>query len=578
MSETMRVAFGLVGGLALFLFGMNMMSDSLQKVAGEKMKKVLGLLTKNPLLGVISGALVTAVLQSSSATTVMAIGFVSSGLISLPQAISVIFGANIGTTMTAQIIAFNISDYIYPVIFIGFLIQFLAKKEKIKYTGQAILSFGLLFLGIDTMGNVMEPLASSQVFINLIDQVKDVPALGVLVGLCMTLVVQSSSATIAVLQNFASTAGPDGVTSIIGLTGAIPILLGDNIGTTITAILASIGQSRNAKRTALAHCTFNVTGTLIFIWIVKPYAKLIQYISPSGPEVEVISRQIANAHTCFNVTMTILWLPFLWLMVKIVMKMLPLKDYERSAVTILDEGLMHQPVSALHLVFGEIINASDKVSAMFASLKGVRLKNVDETLGNVRQDAEIIANQGEAISDYLAKMFAKGVLTEHQAADTTGLMMVVNDMERISGLCGQLSSNILKSQEGRNGYSKDALKEISGLFEVMAELYDNVHKCLVSGDSYCAGKATILKEKLIDESERIRTAHMKRVSKGQCHADLTVSLNELLHDVERIGNTCLDLVDMTTSDINFGKFLIDRNKQNKENYKDAAKARLQPEG
>ena len=173
MNETIRVAFGLIGGLALFLFGMNMMSDSLQKVAGEKMKKVLAMLTRNPLLGVISGALVTAVLQSSSATTVMAIGFVSAGLISLPQAISVIFGANIGTTMTAQIIAFNISDYIYPIIFIGFIIQFVAKSEKLKYIGQAVLAFGLLFLGIETMGNVMKPLADSPFFVNALspDQV-----------------------------------------------------------------------------------------------------------------------------------------------------------------------------------------------------------------------------------------------------------------------------------------------------------------------------------------------------------------------------------------------------------------------
>lgn len=211
------------------------------------MKSILSLLTKNPVMGVLAGALTTAVLQSSSATTVMAIGFVSAGLMSLPQAISIILGANIGTTMTAQIIAFKISDYIYVFIFIGFLLSFIMKSQKAKNIGQTIFAFGLLFLGIETMGSVMKPLASSPFFVDLIGKVADIPVLGIAVGTLMTLVVQSNSATIAVLQNFASQAGPDGVTSIIGLAGAIPILLGDNIGTTITALLACVGQSKDAK-------------------------------------------------------------------------------------------------------------------------------------------------------------------------------------------------------------------------------------------------------------------------------------------------------------------------------------------
>ena len=278
MNSTLEVIFGLLGGLAVFIFGMNMMSDCLQKAAGEKMKRILALLTKNPILGVLAGALTTAVLQSSSATTVMAIGFVSAGLMNLPQAISIILGANIGTTMTAQIIAFKLSDYIYAIIFIGFIISFVVKSERAKNIGQTIFAFGLLFLGIETMGSVMKPLASSPILTDMIEQVSHIPVLGVAVGTLMTLVVQSSSATIAVLQNFAEQPGPDGVSSILGLVGAIPILLGDNIGTTITALLASIGQTKDAKRTALAHCIFNISGCFLFIWFVKPYAALIQYI------------------------------------------------------------------------------------------------------------------------------------------------------------------------------------------------------------------------------------------------------------------------------------------------------------
>lgn len=295
MNDTVKTIFGLIGGLALFLYGMNSMSDALQKTAGGKMKKILSFLTKNPIMGALAGALVTAVLQSSSATTVMAIGFVSAGLMTLPQAISVIFGANIGTTMTAQLLAFKISNYIYPLIFIGFMINFVCKKEKNKNVGMAIFSFGLLFEGIEIMGGVMKPLAGSPFFVDMMAKVADVPILGVLLGAVMTLVVQSSSATIAVLQNFASQPGPDGVTSVMGLAGAIPILLGDNIGTTITALLASVGQSKNAKRTAVAHSVFNITGSAVFIFLIPLLSKFVQYISPKGNEVDVIARQAAIA-------------------------------------------------------------------------------------------------------------------------------------------------------------------------------------------------------------------------------------------------------------------------------------------
>ena len=221
MSEAAQIIFGLLGGLAIFLFGMNMMSESLQKAAGDKMRKILGVLTVNPVMGVLAGAVTTAVLQSSSATTVMVIGFVSAGLMSLKQGISVILGANIGTTMTAQLLAFNISDYIFIIIFVGFIVSFVVKSEQVKNIGATIFAFGLLFEGIEIMGSVMEPLATSPVFISMIDRVSDIPVLGVGVGTLMTLVVQSSSATIAVLQNFAEQAGPDGVTSIIGLQGCL---------------------------------------------------------------------------------------------------------------------------------------------------------------------------------------------------------------------------------------------------------------------------------------------------------------------------------------------------------------------
>lgn len=322
MHEILQVGMGLLGGLAIFLYGMSTMSGSLQQAAGERMRSILATMTRNPLVGVLAGAVATAVLQSSSATTVMAIGFVSAGLMNLRQAIPIIMGANIGTTITAQLIAFKLSDYVLAFVFAGFVIMSLAKNERRKLGGKALFGFGLLFVGIDTMGSVMKPLAENPVFTDMIAQVSGVPILGVLVGTLMTVVVQSSSATIAVLQNFASTPGADGA-SLIGLQGAIPILLGDNLGTTITALLAAIGQSRDAKRVALSHCIFNLSGCLLFVWLIGPFASVVAALSPAGPEVQVIARQIANAHTLFNVTMTVLWLPCVSLMVRIVMALLP---------------------------------------------------------------------------------------------------------------------------------------------------------------------------------------------------------------------------------------------------------------
>ena len=434
--EMVSTIAGLLGGLAVFIYGMNLMSEGLQKAAGEKMKKILSVLTKNPLVGMLAGALVTAVLQSSSATTVMVIGFVSAGLMTLPQAISVIFGANIGTTMTAQIIAFSIDDFIWPIVFIGFVLYFFPKKEQLKNIGQTIFAFGLLFVGISTMSSVMKPLAGSAVFVHLIEQVAHIPALGVLVGTLMTLVVQSSSATIAVLQNFASQPMADGVTSMLGLSGAIPILLGDNIGTTITALLASVGQSRNAKRTALAHCVFNITGTFIFIWFVPWYAKFIQFISPKGPEIQVISRQIANAHTCFNITNTLLWLPLIPLMVKIVMTILPesKKDLAEKPLyepRYLDNNVLQQPEAAIRLATMEMTRITEYVSDMAEKAKQAFLHEDKDAMKQVDQLEDIVDILQDRVTGYLSSLCKTGILTQNQSARVSGMIRAVSDIERV---------------------------------------------------------------------------------------------------------------------------------------------------
>ncbi len=557
MNEKIQIAFGLLGGLAIFIYGMNMMSECLQKAAGGKMRSILALLTKNPVMGVLAGALTTAVLQSSSATTVMAIGFVSAGFMNLPQAISIIIGANIGTTMTAQIIAFKLSDYIYAIIFVGFIISFLVESEKVKNIGQTIFAFGLLFLGIETMGSVMKPLADSPVFTEMIARVSDVPILGVAVGTLMTLVVQSSSATVAVLQNFASQAGPDGVTSVIGLAGAIPILFGDNIGTTITAVLASIGQTKDAKRTAVAHCVFNISGTFLFIWFVGPFAKLIQMISPKGPEIEVISRQIANTHTIFNCVMTLVWVPLIWLMVKIVMRIIPdgrKEQYSLSEPLYLDEKLLGQPTAALQLVAKEVLHCSEIVRDMIRQTREALKNEEKKEIEDVHCKLDAVKSLHARITQYLTDLFASGSLNEEQASQSAGIMYVLSDVDRMGILCGEVAGGIKEKMEKKYKYSKEAMKDLGKSLELIETMYSEVLEAIVSGKLEHAKELVKKREKVMELDISMRKAHMSRVSKGKCDASLTAPFNSILYSIDRMGNSCVNIADTVQGQLELNSF------------------------
>ena len=558
MNDAFQITFGLLGGLAIFIFGMNMMSESLQKAAGEKMKKILGILTVNPVMGVLAGTIATAVMQSSSATTVMVIGFVSAGLMTLKQGISVILGANIGTTMTAQLLAFNISDYIFVIIFVGFIVSFVFKSEKIKSIGQTIFAFGLLFEGIQIMSSVMKPLAASPVFINMIDHVSGMPVLGVLVGTLMTLVVQSSSATIAVLQNFAAQAGPDGVSSIIGLAGAIPVLLGDNIGTTITALLACIGQSRDAKRTALAHCTFNITGAFLFIWFVKPYAHFIQAISTKGPEVEVIARQIANAHTIFNITMTLIWLPLIWLLVKIVVKILPYKEKnskQKEVPIFLDPRLISQPAVAMEMVAREILRCSGMVEQMIHRLNHAIERQDLRRVDSILRQAVVVRKLYDNIVSYLSSLFSSGSMTEEQATQTAGMMYILSDIERTDALCTEATESLQSILEKKHKLSPEAVEDLCRGLQIIEDMYQNVLEVIRTGNGEDARKIVHKKDNVLDLTLKLRKNHMKRVKQGACDAEMTSDFTRILHSFDRIGNSCANIADAALTGVSFESVL-----------------------
>lgn len=555
MNENVKVVFGLIGGLALFLFGMNSMSDALQKAAGEKMKKILGFLTRNPIMGALAGALVTAVLQSSSATTVMVIGFVSAGLMSLPQAISVIFGANIGTTMTAQLMAFKISNYIYPIIFIGFMLNFVGKKEKVKNIGMVIFSFGLLFEGIEIMGEVMKPLAGSPVFVDLMGKVSSVPVLGVVLGAVMTLVVQSSSATIAVLQNFASQAGPDGVSSVIGLTGAIPILLGDNIGTTITALLASIGQSKNAKRTAIAHSIFNISGSCVFVFLIPWFAKFVQFISPKGNEVDVISRQIANAHTTFNIVCTLVWLPLIPLMVKIVTTIIRGDDKVQKTAfepKYLDMKVVEQPAAAMVLVSKELNRLSELAESLLTGLKAsLTADKTSETYLHFKENLEIVQHLQESVSDYITRLFSSGNLTEQQSEYTAGLLFINNCIQRIAERCGDVDKICMEISDSGKVLTKEASAEMENCIDVTSQLLDKAMEAVRHGDSSAAESVFKNKKKMQKAEKKFNKAHLNRVKNNLCDASMTGYFSGIIYNIDRMADNCVGIAEEACDNVTF---------------------------
>lgn len=551
-TEILQIILALFGGLALFIYGMNFMSEGLQKAAGEKMKNILALLTKNVFIGVLAGAVTTAVLQSSSATTVMVIGFVSAGLMNLPQAISIILGANIGTTITAQLVAFKVGDYAWAFVIAGFIMYFfIANREKIVNIGQVIFGFGILFVGLNIMGDAMEPLSQAPEFAALMLKVSDIPALGVIVGAILTAIIQSSSASIAVLQNLASTAGPDGVTSIIGLVGAIPILFGTNIGTTITALLASIGGTANAKRTAIAHTIFNLGGTLLFIWFTPYIAEFIAAISPSGDELDTISRQIANAHLSFNVATTIVFLPLIGLLVKLVTKLIPDHDSEKDPMQplYLDYNVLEQPFVAIHLATRELSRMAEITVEMMVESKKAFLGNDSKAAAEVMKYEDWVNNLQDMITQYLASIFSVETVSEHQAATISGLMHIVSDIEHIGDDCKNITEFALEKIENGYEFSDTACAEIYSCFDHGQKMVVESIEALKNGDLELA-KSVKRQEKVLNEMELVlRKKHLDRLNNKLCSPEFTVMYTDVVHNIEKIGDSCDNIANVVLDDI-----------------------------
>lgn len=435
--DWVNMGMGLFGGLALFLFGMEQMADALKAVAGERMKDILGKLTTNRFMGAITGAFVTAVIQSSSVTTVLVVGFITAGLMSLAQSVGVIMGANIGTTITAQIVAFKVTKAAMLMIGVGFFMILGSKKDKIKQYGAMVMGLGMIFFGMSVMSDAMKPLRSYEPFLDLMTTMEN-PLIAILVSAGFTGLIQSSSATTGIVIVMASQ-------GFISLPMGIALAFGANIGTCVTALLASIGKPREAVRAGLVHVLFNVAGVLLWLGLIPPLAAFVASISPSYPDLTGTERlaaeaprQIANAHTIFNVANTLIFIWFTGHLARLVERLVPDKPLEEDVGAIvkpkyLDEALLSTPSLALDRVRLEILHMGEKVDAMLKDILPAIVNRDRESLTEIERLDDSVDLLHSKILGYMGKI-SKGTLTDIQTAEFLRLMEAVNDLENIGDI------------------------------------------------------------------------------------------------------------------------------------------------
>jgi phosphate:Na+ symporter len=530
-----KMIFQLLGGLGLFVYGMKLMGDGLQKAAGEKLKRLLEILTSNRFFAVLVGAGVTAIIQSSSATTVMTVGFVNAGLMNLFQAAGVIMGANIGTTMTAQLIAFKLSDIAPFILAIGAALVLFSKKKKNKDIGEIVLGFGILFVGMSMMENSMRPIRELEGFKSLILSLGKHPIMGVFVGLGMTAIVQSSSATIGILMALAANNG-------ISLAVALPILYGDNMGTCITALLASIGTTKNAKRAALLHFIFNATGTIMFMLAFNFVLKIVPMFGGN------MQRQIANAHTMFNLSNVFIQIWFIGTLVKIVNKLVPGEDEKSSALLLqfLDRRLLETPSIAVGQVVKEIVRmgklSSENLSnAMFGFL------NSDEKLMSLVIEQETTVNYLEReITGYMVAL-SNTPLSEHQSEIITSLFHVVNDIERIGDHAENLGELAKIRMDRKLNLSEKAISDVTYMYETVKYCVDNAIAALENSDLESARKAMEVEDKIDAMEKQLKNDHITRLNKFECTPAGGSVYLELLTNLERVGDHSNNIAQMVVN-------------------------------
>ena len=516
---------GIFGGLGLFLYGMNLMSDGLENIAGEKLKSILEKITSNRVMGVFVGTIVTAIIQSSSATTVMVVSFVNAGLMSLSQATGVILGSNIGTTITAQMVSFKL-EVVAPIfIGAGVILSMLAKKKKIKDIAYICVGFGILFLGMGMMSSSMKPVADLPIFKDFIISVGNNPLLGVVVGIIMTAILQSSSATTGILVALASV-------GTISMKVAFPMVLGCNIGTCVTAILASLTANRTAKKAALLHLLFKISGTILFLPFASQVVKIVEVITPDH-----VGRQVANAHTIFNIVITIVMLPVASYFVKLVNRILPDKeedDNEEGAIY-LDRKLLETPSVASGQVIKETIRMANKAKENLELSMNAFIDGNEEYIEKVYKNENIINTLEKEITEYLVELSQHNIPKE-DAKLVSEAYHAVNDLERI----GDHSKNIveLASLKLQNNIevSGDALVEVKEIFNLAIEAVGLAIKSYESQEDIHDPLVDEIEEKIDTLEKKFRENNISRLNAKKCTANSGVIFFDLLSNLERIGD------------------------------------------
>ncbi len=525
----MYIFINLIGGLGLFLYGMSIMGEGLQKSTGPKLEKAIELLTSNVVMGVLVGAIVTGIIQSSGATTVMVVGFVNAGIMTLYQAIGIIMGANIGTTVTAQLVSFDVSILSSVAVGIGIVLYMIGLKAKptLKNISEILIGFAILFIGMRFMKDAVAPLSQYPFIRRILAEITNQPILALLAGFLMTTCLQSSSASMGILIALASQ-------GLMPLSGALPILYGDNIGSCTTSLLSSIGTNRNAKRAALMHLCFNIIGTLLFMFILnKPITMIVKSLDPND-----ISRQIANSHTLFNLVNVIILLPFSKYIVKLAMLIIPDRgneDNDNKIIKFLDERMLETPSIAFGNTMKEVLRmGKNSKKSLVYSMNSI-LQKSENDLDLIFEKEKIVNEQQRKILDYLIKLSNK-TLDNKMRFSLDLLFHTVNDIERV----GDLSENIAELAKwainSNTEFSYSARDEILEIYNKVLKCYELALNAMTDNNIDFANEVLKIENEIDMLEKAYKNKHMERINYNSCGIDAGIIYLDLLTNLERISD------------------------------------------
>ncbi|MEF9991424.1 MAG: Na/Pi cotransporter family protein [Paraclostridium sp.] len=528
----MDIVISLMGGLGLFLYGMNLMAEGLEKSAGAKLKKIVELLTSNIFMGVAVGAFVTAIIQSSSATTVMVVGFVNAGIMNLTQAIGVIMGANIGTTITAQLVSFDLNGMAPVALGIGIILYLFASKPKTKNIAEILIGFGILFTGMDFMKAAVEPLAEYKGFTDLLITFGDHPILGLLLGFGITAIVQSSSASMGMLIALASQ-------GLIPLSAALPILYGQNIGTCVTSLISSVGASSNAKRAAVMHLIFNVLGTAVFLILLnKPVVNFVTNMDPGD-----VARQIANTHTLFNIISVIILLPFTKFIIKLAVKLVPDKegeDDEHKAIKYLDDRMVETPSIAVASAVKETLRMGKKAKESLSYSIDAFIEKSQDKIDKTLKREKTVNELQKGILNYLLKL-SKANLDGDSRDIVDSLFNTVNDIERIGDHAENIAELAQDIIDGDLKLSEQGTEEIKELYSKVIATYSYSLEAMKNYDVDLACKVIKMEEQVDMMEKSCRANHMHRLNNNLCSIDSGVIFLDLISNLERVSDHAVNI-------------------------------------